>query len=603
MTDYDDGDKHPDLVIVGMGPVGLAAAYEAARNGNKVLIVEKRTEKLSSIRPQVVVLSPERKNQLIAMINKNNDQLSDSDIKFLDTLAGSAEVKIASVQKFILNRINNLNKQHRREKESNGMNAINILYETTLESVDPARGIATMKSKDGPSQEIGYQHLVAADGGRSQTLALVNAKLEKRDQIKRSTPLGMKHIAHTFHLGAYVKLSRADGQPLVLPEREFTSSFMDDGDNSESHRLYFLRFEKKSHDKSNKKSVKMGFIGEVPKEIYDQYQEYLKEAEDLQKKIGEIDAKLKINANDTDLLSEKEKLESSYQSVVTEAQKHALAYAKKAAAKYMNVKESELNIELTPSKKTPEKDKLKILAFQGNSQLAGKAAIRVNDHGFYLIGDAYFTPNYALGHGLNDGLEAAAMIGKIPKKESKQSKGENVQSLQQHLSEYNKLNAKNSNFIRMMMQVIRWFRKLGVTRIKLADMLETGVSVREESNKIDLKKSVCHTIDRSRAGVDRDKDCIERYIEKKFNAEDVNKLITYGLDYYSMGFLSEDAPGFKGKSKEEQIAFLRQVSESNGNIPILLPWRLKVDYSHAAYLVSFFLKKFIILNSLNCILV
>ncbi|KTD59722.1 Transposase [Legionella santicrucis] len=38
-------------------------------------------------------------------------------------------------------------------------------------------------------------------------------------------------------------------------------------------------------------------------------------------------------------------------------------------------------------------------------------------------------------------------------------------------------------------------------------------------------------------------------------------------------------------------------------VGLLLPWRLKVDYSHAAYLVSFFLKKFIILNSLNCILV
>lgn len=36
---------------------------------------------------------------------------------------------------------------------------------------------------------------------------------------------------------------------------------------------------------------------------------------------------------------------------------------------------------------------------------------------------------------------------------------------------------------------------------------------------------------------------------------------------------------------------------------ILLPCRLKVDYSHAAYLVSFFLKKSIILNSLNCALV
>jgi len=33
----------------------------------------------------------------------------------------------------------------------------------------------------------------------------------------------------------------------------------------------------------------------------------------------------------------------------------------------------------------------------------------------------------------------------------------------------------------------------------------------------------------------------------------------------------------------------------------VLPRRLKVDYSHAADLVSLFLKKFIILNSLNCI--
>ncbi|KTD75372.1 hypothetical protein, partial [Legionella steigerwaltii] len=37
-------------------------------------------------------------------------------------------------------------------------------------------------------------------------------------------------------------------------------------------------------------------------------------------------------------------------------------------------------------------------------------------------------------------------------------------------------------------------------------------------------------------------------------------------------------------------------SENSSQIAIIiLPWRLKVDYSHAAYLVSFFLKKFIIL--------
>ncbi len=86
-----------DVMVVGMGPVGLAAAYEAAKNGKKVLIIEKRPEDQAAVRPQVVVLESERKKQLLNMIAPY-DTLNEDDIKFLDALAHSAEVKLRDVE-------------------------------------------------------------------------------------------------------------------------------------------------------------------------------------------------------------------------------------------------------------------------------------------------------------------------------------------------------------------------------------------------------------------------------------------------------------------------------------------------------------------------
>src|ERR1700733_7585932 len=112
-----------DVVVVGMDPVGLASAYEAAKSRNIVLIIEKRDEKNTALRSQVVVLHPPRKEQLINMISAN-ETLNDEDIPFLGNILSSAEIKLSDVQKFILNRIKQFS------------SSVDIEYSTELNSVD-----------------------------------------------------------------------------------------------------------------------------------------------------------------------------------------------------------------------------------------------------------------------------------------------------------------------------------------------------------------------------------------------------------------------------------------------------------------------------------
>ena len=72
-------------------------------------------------------------------------------------------------------------------------------------------------------------------------------------------------------------------------------------------------------------------------------------------------------------------------------------------------------------------------------------------------------------------------------------------------------------------------------------------------------------------------------------------------DFVSLKSIIKQYPEFYNKE-----IFLSKKSYIKGNKnnqiktkTILLPWRLKVNSYHAAYFTSFFLKKFLILNSLN----
>lgn len=466
-----------DMIIVGGGPIGLATAYEAAKKGNQILLVEKRNEEESILRPQVVVLQPDRKRQLFGMVGEY-ERLDLDDLKFLDTLASSAEVQIRPLQKFILKRIRNFNTTWNNE-------SIKLSYETQLSSVNLHGGSLEI-IENNETKPVSFKRLIGADGANSQTLDLVNQNLPEEEKIQRTTPKSMKHLENSFHLGTYVKLSRKDQKDLNIPEREFVSAFMSNknpGKLFKSNELYFLRFDKKSHLKNNKKSVKMGFVGELPKHIYKEAQQYQKK---INAKSGEI-TKLERNANHSGqqetLMLQQALLEKA--NLVDQRNQLLLNYAKRAAAGSLKIDEDALQIEVVGSKKTPAKDKLKILTFQGGSLQAEKAAIELNGHGFYLAGDAYFTPNYPVGHGMNDGLEASAKLGKIPP---------NAESMPEHIFAYNKLTSYNASFAMRMMQCIHWFRKLGFSRTKVAKLLEQRVEEDDLEDQIDLRSSLAKSV-------------------------------------------------------------------------------------------------------------
>ncbi|MBX3709625.1 MAG: FAD-dependent oxidoreductase [Gammaproteobacteria bacterium] len=417
--DPDAKTPHP-VIVVGMGPAGLAAAFYAAEGGYNVLLIEKRTEEEASLRPQMVVLAPGGKRQLLDMIG-GDDTLDESDIKFLEYLLSSTKVKLSAVQKFVLRRIKHLNKVN-DEKENNVKVRLMYEYELEPDSVDSQNGTVKIKSPTG-SENYSFSHLVAADGAKSQTLK----RLEEEQNIPRSTPPGMDHIEGGRHLSGYVKLSRADGKELELPRREFTSSFLD------GH-LYFLQFDKRSHEKSGKSSVKLGFVGEVPKGVHD---------------------KIKTNP------------------------KTALDYVKQAAANYLGVKTEELRVDVMASQK-PKKERLKILPFLSESKKAERAAFAVNGRGFYLLGDAYFTPNYAIGHGLNNGVEAARLMNQLFSSVAKNQ-------LENHIERYNQLTENNANEAINRMRMIRQLREFGIN-MPISNYLEWAVEAREQEDKINLSR-------------------------------------------------------------------------------------------------------------------
>lgn len=454
-------DKKYDVVIVGMGPVGLAAAYTLAREGKYILLIEKRTEENTTLRPQAITLNHSSKEILVKMINKADFLIKD-DIKFLETIIQSDAIQISLIQKFILNRIYGSNsRQYSAEKKMENA-FVEIEYNTNIESVDIQRGEVTTK-KNGGIKTIYFSQLIAADGAKAETLEKVNEKLDSDKKIERYTPFGMQHLNDIYHFGAYLRMKRRDGEPFDIPEKEFISSFNENEESYfNSYELFFMRFNKKSHEKSSHKEVKFSFLGEAPKKVYGQYM-----SEPMRDPI-------------------------------------MLAYIKNITAHYLKIPVDELIIDIKKSKKKPAKDKLKTLAFQGEMMKASHAALQENNHGFYLIGDAYCTPNYVFGHGLNDGLATVEMFKDLPANQDDDAK------LSRFITIFNESSEEAAQMTRSKTQAIYWARVFGESfeplRKYINDSFETSVGERENSHKIMLKTDLVHSIDRK-------VDIVERYLD------------------------------------------------------------------------------------------
>lgn len=397
-----------DVVICGAGPIGLIAAFELLRKGNKVLIVEKRSKEESTSRQQMIVLDEPTKIQLINFIH-DGDKLDDNDFKFLENLGSSKLVKVSSIQRFLLNRIHNLNNQISNSSTPQAL----IEYKTMIKSASLPEGTATLISNE---QEIDilFGHMVAADGANCESLQKVDFGVMKKPV--REAVSKLKYLNDTYHLGVSATCKRIDGLPFKIPDEEFIKG------HSPDNLLYFLRVDQSSHKKSWGTSVKIGFIGEIPKKIFRRHQE------------------------------ENPRFREDGTNNSNSDPKHATAlnYVKTILAKKLKIHKSDISFELRLSKNT-KKNATRVLAFKGRSIKADTAAVRANTHAFYLLGDAYFSPNYPLGHGLNDGACAAGYLRHTGKSTQK-----HVDYIDKHIAHYNKLTNDQAKSAINIMRRLYW---------------------------------------------------------------------------------------------------------------------------------------------------
>ena len=280
-------------------------------------------------------------------------------------------------------------------------NLVDFNYETELTNIDFELGTLLIK-KNGSSEKKSFTHIIASDGAHSKTRKL----LPEEEKIERTMPKEMDYLEGNYHMSAYIELSRQDEKDITIPENEFTTQLL-------SGFMYFMHFGKKSHEKSNDKKVNISFVGEIPKKVYD----------DIQNKTGD------------------------------EKRKSFEDYVKQCAAKYLGVKETDLVCKVKLSKNKNNnikntKNKIRTLTFEGKNRQAAIAAKKINEHSFYLLGDAYFTPNYPVGHGLNDGLDAAQTFFDLYKNPDN------------HLSNYNEKTKQNANNAISNMRLVKYIKML-----------------------------------------------------------------------------------------------------------------------------------------------
>lgn len=452
--DIDNKEVDYDAIIIGMGPSGLMTAYQTLTQGEdpndgmffpiekKILLVEKRSENNYALRPQFVVLDKDSKNTLLNMYAKN---LNIDDVKFLNTITIAPEIKIGSVQKYIKRRIADLCEFY---KIFNKDLQIDYLFDSIPMDCSMNEGIITIEnSVDYGKYAYSFAHLVSADGASASTLNLVNDSLGEDLKIQRKNPKKISFIKDTRHMSAALRMRPVNGAYLeeMIPDKEFLAAYKHNKitffNSSKNNLLYFLRFNKSSFLKSNGEYIKFGYVGEIKKELFEKIKKIDSETSELTDRISFHTKSIEILENNILKLQALIVEEKSYdelpqkifenQANIFELQELinvmredlfnllklrkniVISKITEDTCAKLNINPQDIEIELHSSQKNPAKDKLKLTTFAGDSIIAERAAIEINGNYFYLIGDSYFTPLYPFGHGLNDGLRAACILGKM----------------------------------------------------------------------------------------------------------------------------------------------------------------------------------------------
>lgn len=349
------------IVISGMGPGGLAAAWEAAKRGYHVTIITDRSDKF--VRVQRVFLDDKSVNYLRGMQSAEAKELERLDKKLFDDVP---YVAIKDVERYIQRRLAEF-----------PPNQITYHLQSQLSDIDMGQGqctiqtLSTLVEKEG-SSVVEFDFIIGADGGKHHAANLVGCEYEP-----------VQSPAYVYHGSFYLTIEKEDGTEFGLPkDNPGYISFIkkkDDETKEEDWPLCaVLVIDLRSYDKYKYKKTKANLVSEMPKEIFE---------------------RIKLNPS-----SEKTR------DVMHDYIQHCATECLGKIGKENNFK---IQI-VAPSKKYGvQKDKLKAQVFEVDLMKAKKAAMAKGAKSFILLGDAYQQANYQVMHGMNDSLLHAEWIGQL----------------------------------------------------------------------------------------------------------------------------------------------------------------------------------------------
>lgn len=363
---------HFDVIISGIGPGGLATAFEALKSGKSVLIISDRPP--GFLRVQNVLINCAYRSYLRRMLSHHSIELKSDhpeDQKFLTMLDGHLGLGIKDIERFIMRRLEALNQ--------NGN--LKVLHECSLAHVDMKSGLLKVATKTEPSSassssseegmEFSFTYLIGADGVNRHALKVLceSGNIPAETLIGRIE--GLSEYISPHHVTAHMAVRRKDGKKLVLPDKYGCAVCLDDC-------LSIMRLQREVYDSITEERdemppLKLTFVGELPAGLYDEMQ------------------------------SQRDKL---------------FDYVHQAIMKIFNsfgLQNGELIIELTkPSKKYGEKkDRLKLTAFEFTPIECHLPMFDLDGRVFLQVGDALMNHHYLMGSGLMTALDRAMSIGSI----------------------------------------------------------------------------------------------------------------------------------------------------------------------------------------------
>lgn len=368
-------DKY-DVVISGMGPAGLATAWEALRAGKSVCFINDR-EREKYTRGQKVFLEKQVRERLIAMYNTiDRTHMDPLDIEINNAIFKDPFISINLIEQFLYRRVMEL--AHLQQIP------LEILDKSKVEHIDLKKGVAVVTGEN-VKEVVGFNFFIGADGVHHPSLNVLNESYPEKERIKHTRDFKFK--LHKYHFNSVVSIPKE-----LLPDKFFSNlSKQKFNIRVKDDLYYYVQFAEDS-----KGNVNCTINAEVPRELYNAY--HLAKAE------------LQAESND--------KTENEF---------------KKAKLQLLDFMNSILNDELGKEKKIQieEKQLLTLNTFTTILMQADKSfKLEETQDGqfvYALVGDAYRSPYYPLGHGINFALDEAAKMQEVfkckPKELTQRLKG------------------------------------------------------------------------------------------------------------------------------------------------------------------------------------